>query len=68
MNDQIQKLVKTSGNKTTPANTRPKSAAKVDGIIKANVTKITVDKNKKKSQIVPTLKIGLTAGKGANTG
>lgn len=67
MNDQIQKLVKTSGNKT-PANTRPKSAAKVDGIIKANVTKITVDKNKKKSQIVPTLKIGLTAGKGANTG
>ena len=61
--------MKTSANKT-PGNTRPKSAAKVDGIIKANVTKITVDKNKKKSQIVtvPTLKIGLMGGKGANTG
>lgn len=66
MNDQIQKLVKTSANKT-PAGTRPKSSAKVDGIVKANVTKITVDKTKKKvanNPSVPNLKIGLV-GAGA---
>ena len=58
--------MKTSANKTAGA-TRPKSSSKVDGIVKANVTKITVDKTKKKAAnnpTIPNLKIGLVAGKG----
>lgn len=70
MNDQIQKLVKqrATANKT-PGASRPKSSSKVDGVIKANVTKINIDKNGKKvkaSPLVPNIKIGLTAGKGIN--